>query len=173
MAIESPAVGPVSAKIAIDMPREAVFSLLLDLSVRPAFTDHFMEEFHLLRVEPVGKGAGARFRLPDGGWVDSVIEEVDPPHRLVERGKGGYLNRVPNVTEWLLADTAGARGCEVQVTYWTEPSRAYDRLRDAKASERKLNKGLKRALERLRDLAESGSPPPRIEVAGADRIGIV
>lgn len=165
--------GPVSAKISIDTPREVVFDILIDLSARPSFTDHFMTDFHLLRIEPVGKGAGARFRLPDGGFVDSIIEEVEAPHRLIEKGMGGYLNRVPNMTEWMLSDTPGARSCEVQVTYWTEPSKAYDRLRDAKASERKLGKGLKQALERLREVAESGSPPPRIQVAGADRIGIV
>ncbi|MDQ3759811.1 MAG: SRPBCC family protein [Actinomycetota bacterium] len=161
--------GPISAKISIDTPREAVFEILLDLSARPAFTDHFMESFHLLRVEPVGKGAGARFRLQDGGWVDSIIDEVDAPHRLVERGRGGYLNRVPNVMEWLLSDS-GPDGCEVQVTFWTEPAHALDKLRDRKASERRLGKGLKKALERLRDVAESSLQPERIRVAGGDRL---
>lgn len=162
--------GPISAKISIDLPREAVFDLVCDLSVRPAFADHLMEDFHLLRIEPVGRGAGARFRLRDGGWVDSVIEEVDDPHRLVERGHGGYLNRVPNTTEWLLSE-AGGDGCEVKVTFWTEPSRALDKLRDAKASERRLGRGLRKMLERLREVAESGTPPERIAVAGADRVG--
>ncbi|MEJ7875496.1 MAG: SRPBCC family protein [Solirubrobacterales bacterium] len=161
--------GPISAEISIDSPREAVFDLLCDLSFRPAFTDHLMEGFHLLRLEPIGQGAGARFHLRDGGWIDSVIEEVDGPHRLVERGRGGYLNRVPNTIEWLLSE-AGGDACEVKVTFWTDPSRAFDRLRDAKASERRLGKGLRKTLERLRNVAESGAPPERITVAGADRI---
>lgn len=161
--------GPVSAKVAIDVPREEVFELLLDLSARPAFTDHFMEDFHLLRVEPVGVGAGARFRLGDAGWVDSVIEEADAPHRLVERGRGGYLNRIPNVTEWLLSDDGPGR-CEVRMTIWTKPERIADKLRDLKASDRRLEKGLKRALERLREVAESGETPQRIAVAGGDRL---
>ena len=162
--------GPVSAKLAIDVPREEVFEILADLSARPSFTDHFMEDFHLLRIEPVGVGAGARFRLRDGGWIDSVIEEADAPHRLVERGRGGYLNRIPNVTEWLLSD-AGPDGCEVQVTFWTEPQTVVDKMRDAKARERRLGRGLKKALERLRTVAESGVPPERIAVAGGDRLG--
>ena len=161
--------GPVSANTTIDVPRDAVFEILLDLSARPAFTDHFMAGFHLLRIEPVGVGAGARFKLRDGGWVDSVIEEADAPHRLVERGRGGYLNRIPNVTEWLLSD-AGPDGCEVKVTFWTEPEHVVDRMRDAKASERRLGKGFRKALERLRDVAESGTPPERIAVAGGDRV---
>jgi len=154
----------------IDTPREDVFEILLDLSARPAFADHLMESYHLLRMEPVGRGAGARFRLRDGGWMDSIIEEVDVPHRLVERGRGGYLNRVPNTTEWMLSETGGD-GCEVQVTFWTEPAQPLDKFRDAKASERRLGRGLKKLLERLRDVAESGAPPSRIEVAGADRVG--
>jgi uncharacterized protein YndB with AHSA1/START domain len=161
--------GPVSAKISIDSPREQVFEILTDLSARPAFTDHFMENYRLLRIEPVGPGAGARFHLRDGGWVDSIIEEVDSPHRLVERGKGGYLNRVPNVTEWLLAND-GPSGCEVTLTFWTEPDHPLDKMRDLKASERRLGRGLKRALERLRELAESGDSPARISVAGGDRL---
>lgn len=161
--------GPVSAKTSIDVPRDEVFEILMDLSARPSFTDHFMEGFHLLRIEPVGVGAGARFKLPGAGWVDSIIEEADAPHRLVERGHGGYLNRIPNVTEWLLSD-AGPDGCEVQVTFLTEPDRVFDKMRDAKTSERRLGKGLRKALERLRNVAESGQPPERIAVAGADRI---
>jgi uncharacterized protein YndB with AHSA1/START domain len=161
--------GPVSAKVVIDVPREDVFDILLDLAVRPSFTDHLMEGFHLLRIESAGVGAGARFRLRDGGWVDSIIEDADAPHRLVERGRGGYLNRIPNVMEWLLSE-AGQDGCEVQVTFWTEPANAFDKLRDAKASERRFGKGLKKALERLRGVAESGVPPERIAVAGGDRI---
>ncbi len=69
----------------------------------------------------------------------------------------------------MLSD-AGSDGCEVQVTFWTEPANVFDKLRDAKASERRLGKGLKKALGRLRGLAESGSPPERIAVAGGDRI---
>jgi uncharacterized protein YndB with AHSA1/START domain len=162
---------PVSARISIDAPREQVFELLLDLSARPAFTDHFAHHFQLLREQPSGVGAGARFKARDvGGWLDSVIVESDPPHRLVERGRGGRLNRVPNVTEWVLTETPGPSGCEVEVTFWTEPSQPFDRLRDALNSERRLGRDLRRALERLRELAESGEAPERVVIAGGDRL---
>lgn len=164
---------PVSATISIDAPREQVFELLLDLAVRPAFMDHLAEGYQLLREQPVGVGAGARFRLrhAGGGWMDTVIAESEPPHRLLERGHGGRLNRVPNVTEWTLTDSPGPSGCEVSVTFWTEPTRLFDRLGEIRHSERRLARGFRRALERLRALAEAGDAPERVVVAGGDRLG--
>lgn len=163
--------GPVSAEISIDAPRERVFAILSDLSTRPSFTDHFIDGYHLLRVEPVGVGAGARFRCEHaGGWLDSVIVEADAPHRLVERGRGGRLNRVPNVTEWVLKEAPATAGCEVRVTFWTEPTHPFDRLRDMRNSERRLARGWRRALRRLRELCEEGEEPERLAVAGADRV---
>jgi uncharacterized protein YndB with AHSA1/START domain len=162
---------PVTAKTSIDASRDEVFDLLEDLSLRPAFTDHFLESYQLVREEPVGVGAGARFRIAAaGGWMDSIIVESDRPHRLVERGRGGTLNRVPNVTEWVLTDTPGPSGCEVAVTFWTEPTAAFDRLRDLRHSERRLGRGLRRALERLRALAEGDATPTRVTIAGGDRL---
>jgi uncharacterized protein YndB with AHSA1/START domain len=164
---------PVSARIYIDAPRERVFDLLCDLAARPAFMDHLAEGFQLLREQPVGVGAGARFRIDAaGGWLDSIIAESEPPHRLVERGHGGRLNRVPNVTEWTLTDAPGRAGCEVEVTFWTEPTLPFDRLRDARNSGRRLGRGLRRALDRLRSLAEDGTEPERVTIAGGDRAGV-
>lgn len=163
--------GPVSAEIAIDAPRERVFDLLADLAARPSFTDHFVRSYRLLRIEPVGVGAGARFECPRaGGWMDSVIAEAERPHRLLERGRGGRLNRVPNTTEWLLVDGPAGAGCEVRVTFATEPAGILDRLRELRLSERKLAREWRRALRRLRELAEAGEAPPRLAVAGADRL---
>jgi uncharacterized protein YndB with AHSA1/START domain len=165
--------GPVSASLFIDASRERVFDLLLDMSARPAFTDHFAERFHLLREQPVGVGAGARMRIAAaGGWLDTVIEEADAPHRLIERGRGGALNRVPNVTEWLLKPSPGPSGCEVSVTFWTVPKLLVDKLRDRRHSERRLSRDLKRALERLRGIAQGDVAPERIRIAGGDRLGV-
>jgi uncharacterized protein YndB with AHSA1/START domain len=166
-------VGPVSASLFIDASRERVFDLLVDMSARPAFTGHFAEGFQLLREQPVGLGAGARMRVDDaGGWLDTVIEEADAPHRLIERGRGGALNRVPNITEWRLTPSPGPSGCEVSVTFWTEPQLLVDKLRDRRNSGRRLGRDLKRALERLRAIAEDDAPPERIRIAGGDRLGV-
>jgi uncharacterized protein YndB with AHSA1/START domain len=162
---------PVSARISIDANRDQVFDLLADLSLRPSFMDHFVERYQLLREQPVGVEAGARFRIAAaGGFMDSVITEAERPHRLVERGRGGTMNRVPNVTEWVLTDTPGPSGCDVAVTFWTEPTLLFDRLRDLRNSERRLGRDFRHALERLRDLAEGTAEPRRVTVAGGDRL---
>ena len=40
-----------------------MFDFVCDLAGRPAYTDHFMDDYRLARVKPVGVGAAARFRL--------------------------------------------------------------------------------------------------------------
>lgn len=162
--------GPVSAEITIDARREDVFALLLDMAARPAFTDHFLDEFHLLRVEPSGVGAGARFRIDGGPRIDTVIVEATRPHRIVERGRGGYLNGIANVTEWRLSELPGPSGCEVALTFMTQPESPLDKVRELGYSQRRLKRGWRRALERLRALAESDEPPARLIVAGGDRM---
>src|SRR5688572_2155533 len=77
--------GPLSAQVEMDAPRERVFDFLVDLANRPVFTDHFLTNFHLARIESSGEGASARFcmegRGPDA-WFDTQITETDFPHRI-------------------------------------------------------------------------------------------
>ncbi|HET7574281.1 MAG TPA: SRPBCC family protein, partial [Solirubrobacterales bacterium] len=66
--------GPISAEVEIDVPRERVFALLADLAARPSFTDHFLTGFHLTRLDSAGVGAGARFRAEGrlrSVWMDT------------------------------------------------------------------------------------------------------
>lgn len=162
---------PISASTTIDAPRERVFALLCDLSARPAFTDHFLVEFRLGRVDAVGPGAAARFRLRESGvWLDTVIERVERPHLVREQGRGGRSNRVPTFTVWELAEGPAPGGCELTVTFWTEPATPLDRLRELFGPSRAFRRDWRRALGRLKDLAESGDPVPRVAVAGGDRV---
>jgi uncharacterized protein YndB with AHSA1/START domain len=166
-------VGPISVKTAIDAPRERVYEFLCDLANRPAFTDHFAEEFRLERIQPAGIGAAARFRVADSGfWMETVIDELSPPHRIFERGRGGRLDRIPIFTVWELTEGPSPEGCEVAVHFWTEPSHPLDRLRDALGAERRYRRRWAKALSRLKDLIESGRAVERVEVAGGERLPI-
>jgi len=169
--IQSPTMGPISATKAIDAPREEVFDFLCDLANRPAFTDHFVSEFRLERLESSGVGAAARMRITRTGlWIETVIEELSPPHRILERGKGGRLDRIPFLTAWELVESPGANACEVTVSFWSEPSHPLDRLRERFGAERFYRRQWSIALSRLKELIESGRPIRRVAVAGAERI---
>jgi uncharacterized protein YndB with AHSA1/START domain len=162
--------GPVGAEVEIDLPRSRVFEAISDLSLRPSFTDHFISDFRLTRIEPAGLGAGARFRFtprPRRFWMDTTIVEVEAPHRVVERGRGGRANRIPSTTVWELLEGAGSR-TKVRVSFRTEPSNPLDRLVEAlTATSLTQERGWREALGRLRDQLESGDvEEARVTVAG-------
>jgi uncharacterized protein YndB with AHSA1/START domain len=165
--------GPVSAEIEIDVPRQRAFEAIADLSLRPAFTDHFLSDFHLTRIESSGVGAGARFRFavwPRAVWMDTTIAEIDEPHRLIEHGRGGRLNRIPSTTLWELTEGPGSL-TKVRVSYWTEPSNPIDRaLELLSGASIPYERRWREALRRLRDQLESGElDQARVALAGGNR----
>jgi hypothetical protein len=163
--------GPVSASIEIDVPRRRAYEELCDLSRRPAFTDHLMSDFRLLRIDPRGVGAGARFRfdLPlHGTWADTTIVEAEEPFTIVERGSGGRGNRVPNHTVWEVLEGPGPL-ITVRVAFWTEPGIVDRALEKAVGAAHWQERGWKKALHRLRDRLESGAAAePPVAVAGGN-----
>jgi uncharacterized protein YndB with AHSA1/START domain len=165
-------VGPISLTATIDAPRERVFDLIVDLARRPSWTDHFLSDYRLERIPPVGEGAAARFRIDAPGgitYMETVIARAERPHRVVESGRGGRLDRIPCQALWELSEGPG--GTTVVFTFRTEPAAIVDRLRE-------LGRGgwwrrrWKRALQRLRELIESGADAaaPRERIAGGDRV---
>jgi uncharacterized protein YndB with AHSA1/START domain len=163
--------GPVSAEITIDAPRERVWELISDLALRPSFCDHFLHEFRLQRVDSSGPGAAARFRVEAPRfhiWMETVIVETDPPYMLVERGKGSRIDRMPTGTAWELVPNGGTM-TDVTLTWFTEPVHPVDKLKDRISSSRWYERQLRHALRRLRDIAEAGSPAEPLRVAGASR----
>lgn len=154
--------GPVSAEIEIDVPRERAFEAIADLAQRPTFTDHFLSDFHLTRIESRGVGAGARFRVANplrAVWMDSAIVDSQTPHKLVEKGRAGRANRIPTTTVWELLEGPGSLA-KVRVTHWTEPANPLDRaLERLSGAAFRQERGWREALRRLREQLESGAAP--------------
>jgi uncharacterized protein YndB with AHSA1/START domain len=165
--------GPISVTQMIDVPRERVFDFLCDLANRPAFTDHFVGEFRLERLESSGVGAAARMRV--GGpvkWMETVIDEISRPHRIRERGKGGRFDRIPIATLWELIEGPAGSTSEVTLRFWTEPRHPLDRWRERLGAERFYRRNWSTALTRLKELLESDRPVERVVVAGGARLPV-
>jgi uncharacterized protein YndB with AHSA1/START domain len=165
--------GPVSAEVEIDASREAVFALLTDLSLRPSFTDHFLTDFHLLRIDPVGIGAGARFRIDTplrSPWADTSIVELEEPFKVVEAGRTGRANRIETATAWEITGGSGTL-TKVTLSTWTKPTHPVDRLVEVlSAAEAFQRRGWKQALHRLREILEGERQiEDRVAVGGGNR----
>lgn len=163
--------GPVSAEIEIDVPRQRAFAAIGDLALRPSFTDHFLSDFRLTRIASTGVGAGARFRFdvrPRRVWMDTTIAELEQPHRILEHGRGGRANRIPSTTLWELTEGPGGL-TRVRVSYWTEPGPIDRGLELLSAASIPYERRWREALRRLRELLESDRlDEHRLAVAGGN-----
>src|ERR1700750_2587299 len=118
---------PITASVTIDRPREEVFDYLADIANHPEFSDPYRKDWRLTRVESVGRGAGARFKidapLDRYGWGDMTFVEVERPHRIAAAGRAGKFNRNKTWTEWRL-EPQGPNTTRVDVTTEREPALA-------------------------------------------------
>jgi uncharacterized protein YndB with AHSA1/START domain len=152
-------VDPLTVSVAISAPRERVFDYLQDIANHPEFTDHYLVDWHLTRMDPVGRGAGARFRIKAPfnrfSWGDVTFSEVERPYRIVEVGRTGKGNRIRTLGVYELTD--GEHGVtRVRFTLQTIPVTPSDHLMEALGGRGWLRRNNQRALHRLRDIHESG-----------------
>lgn len=150
---------PFTVSTTIARPREEVFEYLADIANHAEFTDHYLVDWHLTRIDTYGTGAGARFRIKAPlnrfAWADVTFAELQPPFRIVERGRGGKYNRIRMVGTYTLS-TGPGNTTKVEYTLETVPSQLSDKLLDMFGgrswSKRKAAKGMRR----LRSILEEG-----------------
>jgi uncharacterized protein YndB with AHSA1/START domain len=163
-------VDPVSTSILVSAPREQVFDYLQDIANHPEFTDHYLVDWHLTRIDSVGRGAGARFRIKAPGnrfsWADVTFVEVERPHRIVEAGRTGKNNRIRTLGVYDLAPGAGDT-TRVQFTIETVPATFADRLLEGLGARAWCRRQNVRAMRRLRAVIERGEGDgQRVTVGG-------
>jgi uncharacterized protein YndB with AHSA1/START domain len=164
-------VDPINARVIIDRPRDEVFSYLVDVANHPEFTDHYLKDWRLTRINSVGRGAGARFRVDAPfdrfGWADITFVEVERPYRIVALGRGGKYNRIKTTTIWTL-DVAAGGGTELELMFESEPALPTDRLVEALSGRRGwVKRKTRKALSRLQSiLEENEGRGARAPVAG-------
>jgi uncharacterized protein YndB with AHSA1/START domain len=112
----------------------------------------------MTREDTYGEGAGMRFRLPTRfnrfDWAELTITDMEPPRRIVERGRGGKFNRIRRVVVIEL-EPSGGSGTRVTVSTETEPKYPSDRLIEALGKGR-VKRGQRKSLKRLRSILEEG-----------------
>ena len=161
----------VTVHTVISAPREQIFDFVSDLSLRPAFSDHYMREFRLARPNPRGVGAAARFKLKlplAKEWADIEIKVCDRPKRIVEEGRIGRLGRSRLVAVYdFIPEAAGTT--RVELTTYSEPANAIEKLKQI-GSHGWMRRRTRKALRRLRDVFETGQVEdlPRVTIAGYD-----
>ena len=170
------AVDPVTVSIVVSAPREQVFDYLQDIANHPEFTDHYLVDWHLTRIDSVGLGAGARYRVKAPGrfsWGDSTFVEVERPRRIVEAGRTGKNNRVRTMGIYELAPASGG-ATKVSFTLETRPATLADRLVEGVGARSWMRRKNRRAMRRLRAILEDpqgvgagvGGRGRRVTVAG-------
>ncbi len=150
---------PLTVSTIISAPREQVFDYLQDIANHSEFTDHFIVDWRLTRIDSVGRGAGARFRVKAPGnrfsWGDATFVEVDRPHRIVEAGRTGKNNRIRTLGVYDLAPAASGT-TRVRFTLQTMPATLSDRLLESLGARGWLKRKNGRAMRRLRAIIERG-----------------
>jgi uncharacterized protein YndB with AHSA1/START domain len=155
-------VDPVSVSVTVDRPREEVFAYLVDIANHAEFTDHYLVDWHLTRVNSVGRGAGARFRIKSAAnpfqrfaWADATFVDVQEPTRIVEQGRLGKYNRVRTLGVYELEESHDG-STRITFTNQTQPATLTDRLQESLGQRGWLKRKNRKALKRLRAILEDG-----------------
>ena len=153
----------------ISAPREDVFDFVCDLALRPTYADHYLDDYRLARVDTVGVGAAARFRLD--GWLSNeyaelTITKADRPRQIIEEIRVGRRGRSRAVAVYDF-ERESAHVTRVRLTTYGEPATKVDRFRQFGAPTW-MRRKTKKALDRLRMAFEE---PDRVETKRATIAG--
>ena len=145
-----------------------MFDFVADLAGRPAYTDHFLDDYRLARVNPVGEGAAARFRLkaPMASRVRRARDRARRPAAADRRGAARGPPRAQPLGRRLRLHAGGSRPHARGAHHLQRAGHAVDRFREIGAAWW-MRRQTKKALERLRAIFEE--PRTRAAQAGDDR----
>jgi Polyketide cyclase / dehydrase and lipid transport len=159
----------VTVSAIISAPREEVYDFVCDLAARPSFTDHFMDDYRLARVQPVGLGAAARFKLDAplaNEWAELTITKADRPRQVIEEIRVGRRGRNRSVAVYDFTRES-AHVTRVELTTFSEPATLIDRFKEIGAAGW-IRRQTRKSLDRLRMIFEE---PQRVELKRATIAG--
>jgi uncharacterized protein YndB with AHSA1/START domain len=152
-------VDTITVSTTISKPRELVYEYLADIANHAEFTDHYLVDWHLTRIDPYGPGAGARFRIKAPmsrfSWADVTFVEMQAPYRIIERGRGGKYNRIRMLSTYTLTPGPGDT-TKVEYSLETVPVMLSDKLMEAFGGRVWSRRQAAKAMRRLRLILEEG-----------------
>jgi uncharacterized protein YndB with AHSA1/START domain len=161
---------PVTVSKHISAPRERVFDFVADLAARPAYSDHYLDDYRLARPNPIGEGASARFRLATPflkkEYAELAVAEYDRPRRIVEEIRVGRLGRNRSLAVYEFMPEAGGL-THLELSLLSEPATPIDSVKQYLARGW-IKRNAAKSLERLRMIFEErpGEPLRRVSIAG-------
>ena len=160
---------PVTVQKRISAPRERLFDFVADLAARPAYSDHYLDDYRLARANPSGEGAAARFRLkpPVGSeYAELQVTECDRPRRIVEEIRVGRLGRNRSLAVYEFTPEPGGLTL-VELSLLSEAANPIESVKQYLARGW-IKRNAAKSLERLRMIFEepSGKPLQRVTIAG-------
>jgi uncharacterized protein YndB with AHSA1/START domain len=164
---------PVTVTKHIYAPRERVFDFVADLAARPAYSDHYLDDYRLARANPYGVGASARFRIDAPfakEYAELAVSECDRPRRIVEEIRVGRLGRNRSVAVYEFM--AGAGGLtHVELSLLSEPANPLESVKQYLARGW-IRRNAAKSLERLRMIFEEPPDEPlrRVTIAGWEAV---
>src|SRR5215210_3902847 len=126
----------ITVSTIISAPRDDVFDFVSDLAARPSYTDHYMKDYRLARVQPVGLGAAARFKLDlplANEYAELTITKADRPRQIIEELRVGRRGRNRSVAIYDFTRES-AHVTRVELTTFSEPATVVDRFKEIGAA---------------------------------------
>jgi uncharacterized protein YndB with AHSA1/START domain len=150
---------PFTCSVTIDAPRERVFEYLEDIANHVEFSDHYLKDFRLERIESRGVGAAARFRIGFGRslWGELEIAQLDRPYRIALEGEAGRLGRVKVHAAYTLTPFANDM-TRLEYELSTTPATRSAELRATFGGRTWLKLQSRKGLQRLAQVLEEGRP---------------
>ena len=157
---------PFTVSVTIDAPRERVFDHLADIANHGEFSDHYLKDCRLTRLESRGVGAAARFRIAFGSslWGEIVITELERPYRVVLAGETGRIGRVKTSAVYTLTDHGQDR-TRLEYQASSTPKTRADDIRALLGGRAWLKHQSRKALRRLAAQLEEEPAPAATRVA--------
>jgi len=150
-------VDPITVSTNIALPREQIFEYLSDIGNHAEFSDHYLVDWRLTRIETYGVGAGARFRIKQPlnrfSWADLTIAEAQAPFKIVLRGRGGKFNRIKMLATYEILEGHGGVS-KVEYSYETDAHVPSDLIPEILGGRAWTKRKAKRAIKRLRLILE-------------------